>query len=642
MKFAVPLVLVRHSILLLVALAMLALALISLAGMSASVMVAEGVQGSASAINHAGSLRRLAYRVAGLVAVDALNGPLSKRQVEAAVEDFERALVHVELQRIVQREPSGLFSATYRGVESSWRLNLKPMLESMMRSELETPPEQIESLLGQVDRFVDQLDTLVLVLERNTEGRIEDLRDILAAAIIATLIVIVAALLVLRGSLLKPLGGLLAATRAIARGDYSARVKHVGHDELGRVGATFNLMAGEIFRNYQTLEQRVADKTTELQRSNRSLALLYHEIARLYQTPTEPAVYEATLRDIDQVAGLNGSFACIESQQGGAATVVASTIGPCPDRVIAGNAACDACRQYPMGGAASASASASDARQLRFPLRDREHHYGMLRLALPADAELEDWQRQLVEALSRHIGMALGAARRSEQERLLVLQEERSVIARELHDSLAQSLSYMKIQMSLLQRALSEPARMDEASAILVDLRSGASDAYRQLRELLVSFRLELTGDLSTLLRTAVSEYRERGGVDIALELELGGCSLSPNQEVHVLQIVREALSNMSRHAMARRAWVTLRGDQHGEIRIMVEDDGVGVDATRIDGRDHHGLSIMSERARSLGGEIDVVRRTEGGTRVSVSFIAARGMPALVAPIFIEREESKA
>ncbi|MDI3491406.1 MAG: two-component system, NarL family, nitrate/nitrite sensor histidine kinase NarX, partial [Thauera sp.] len=63
MKFAMPRLLVRHSILLLVALAMLALALISLAGMSASVMVAESVQGSASAINHAGSLRRLTYRV---------------------------------------------------------------------------------------------------------------------------------------------------------------------------------------------------------------------------------------------------------------------------------------------------------------------------------------------------------------------------------------------------------------------------------------------------------------------------------------------------------------------------------------------------------------------------------------------------
>ena len=66
MKFAMPRLLVRHSILLLVALAMLALALISLVGMSASVMVAESVQGSASAINHAGGLRRLTYRVAGL------------------------------------------------------------------------------------------------------------------------------------------------------------------------------------------------------------------------------------------------------------------------------------------------------------------------------------------------------------------------------------------------------------------------------------------------------------------------------------------------------------------------------------------------------------------------------------------------
>ena len=638
MKFAMPLVLVRHSILLLVALAMFALALISLAGMSASVMVAEGVQGSASAINHAGSLRRLTYRVAGLVAADALSGPLSKRRVEAAIEDFERALAHTELQRIVQREPSGLFSATYRGVESSWRLDLKPALQTVMRAELETPAEQVDELLGHVDRFVDQLDTLVFVLERNTEARIEELREILAAAIIATLVVIVAALLVLRRSLLKPLGGLLAATRAITQGDYSARVKHVGHDELGRVGATFNLMAGEIFRNYQTLEQRVAEKTAELQRSNRSLELLYHAIARLYQTPTEPAVYEATLRDIDQVAGLNGSFACIEPQEGGAATVVASTIGPCADRVIAGDAACGECRQYTMEG----GASAPDGRLLRFPLRDREHHYGMLRLALPANAVLEDWQRQLVEALSRHIGMALGAARRSEQERLLVLQEERSVIARELHDSLAQSLSYMKIQMSLLQRALSEPARMDEANVILVDLRSGVSDAYRQLRELLVSFRLELTSDLGTMLRTAVSEYRERSGVDIELEFELGDCNLSPNQEVHVLQIVRESLSNMLRHAMAQHVRVALRGDQAGRVRITVDDDGVGVDAARNEGRDHHGLSIMRERARSLGGEIEVLRRAEGGTRVSVNFIAAGGAPALVAPIFMKREESKA
>jgi len=627
MKFAMPRLLVRHSILVLVALAMLALALISLAGMSASVMVAESVQGSASAINHAGSLRRLTYRVAGLVAADALSGPLSPRRVEAAIEDFERALGHPELQRIVQRNPGGLFAATYRGVESSWRQSLRPSLKLMVRAEPSTPPEQVEALLTSVDRFVDQLDTLVFVLEQDTEARIEDLREILAGAIIATLVVIVAALFILRRSLLKPLGGLLAATRAIARGDYSARVAHVGHDELGRVGATFNLMAGEILRQYQTLEQRVAEKTTELQRSNRSLELLYHAIARLYQTPTEPAVYEATLRDIDHVAGLQGSFACIEPRQEGPATVIASTVGPCADRVARGDEACSECRAVSEAGVVVRG----EQKLLRFPLRDREHHYGMLRLALPPGEALEDWQRQLVEALSRHIGMALGAARRSEQERLLALQEERSVIARELHDSLAQALSYMKIQMSLLQRALSDPDRLAEADTILADLRTGVNDAYRQLRELLVSFRLELSGDLGALLRAAVAEYRERGGVDIALEIRLSDCSLTPNQEVHVLQIVREALSNMLRHAMARHARVALACDEGGRVTITVEDDGVGIDDGPVDGRDHHGLSIMRERARSLGGEIEITRRGEGGTRISVNFQAVHTLPALAA-----------
>lgn len=375
-------------------------------------------------------------------------------------------------------------------------------------------------------------------------------------------------------------------------------------------------MAGEISRQYQTLEQRVAEKTAELQRSNRALELLYHAIARLYQTPTEPAVYEATLRDIDHVAGLQGSFACIEPRQGGTATVIASTIGPCVDRATQGDEACNVCRAISADGAETDGARTL----LRFPLRDREHHYGMLRLALPTDGALEDWQRQLVEALSRHIGMALGAARRGEQERLLALQQERSVIARELHDSLAQALSYMKIQISLLQRALADPARVGEAGTILADLRSGVNDAYRQLRELLVSFRLELSGDLGSLLRAAVAEYGERSGVGIELDIRLAGCSLTPNQEVHVLQIVREALSNMLRHALARRAWVSLVCDGVGQVAVAIEDDGVGIDDGPVNGRDHHGLSIMRERARSLGGAIEIGRRPEGGTRIGIRF----------------------
>ncbi|MBN8442089.1 MAG: HAMP domain-containing protein [Thauera sp.] len=628
-------VLVRHSILLLVALTMLALGAIGLAGMSLSAMVVESVQGSASAINIAASLRRQTYRAAGLVAANALSGGLPGERVDRVIADFERTLSHPALLRIAQREPGGLFAATHRGVESAWNLRMKPALLQDAGEPAPLRAERVEALFVDVDAFVDQLDTLVTVLEQGTEARMSDLQEILAAAIAATLLVIVLCLWMLRRSLHRPLAGLLGAARAIARGDFSARVAHVGHDELGRVGATFNLMASEISRQYQTLEQRVAAKTAELQRSNRSLELLYHAIARLYQAPTAAKAYEATLRDIDQIAGLSGSFVCIEPRHDGPAAIIASTLGGCPDRLASGDEACARCRAHPL----ASSQDARDGELLRIPLRDREHHYGMLRLALPPGGRLADWQFQLVEALTRHMGMALGAARRSEQERLLALQEERSVIARELHDSLAQALSYMKIQVSLMQPLLADPEKAASAAPVLADLREGINAAYRQLRELLVSFRIELDGDFPDLLRVAVDECAERSGVSVALDARLADCALSPNQEVHVLQIVREALSNMVRHACARAASVSLSCEGAGGVRVCIEDDGVGLGMPPADAWQHHGLTIMRERARGLGGTLEIGQRPGGGTRVLLRF-GTQPPPAAGATTLNESKDS--
>ena len=122
-----------------------------------------------------------------------------------------------------------------------------------------------------------------------------------------TLVVVLVVILLLQRALLRPLGGLLDAARRIAGGDFGVRVRYTGEDELGQVGSAFNLMADELARHYHLLEQRVTEKTAELQRSNRSLELLYHAIARLYQAPAAPAAYEATLRDIDRIAGLDAT-----------------------------------------------------------------------------------------------------------------------------------------------------------------------------------------------------------------------------------------------------------------------------------------------------------------------------------------------
>lgn len=618
----------RRSILLLVALAMLALTLISLAGMSASVMVAENVQGNASAINVAGGLRRLAHRVASFAATDLLVDDVHVGRLAPAIAAFEDQLVHPSILHVLQRAPDGLFAATYRGVEATWRLSIKPRLAALGNAREPDAAARVEALLVEVDAFVDQLDTLVKVLEHGTEASIQDLRSILALAITLTVAVILVVLYMLQRSLHRPLAELGAAAERMARGDFSARAAHTGHDELGRLGIAFNRMADELSKLYRDLELRVEAKTAELQRSTRSLEVLYHAIARLYHNPAAAEAYHATLRDLEQALGLPGSLACIEPRHDGPAALIASTLGPCPDRLAAGDAACDRCRAAAASETAAEAGADAGAVLLRVPLRDREHHYGTLRLALADGHRLEDWQRQLVEALSRHIGMALGAARRGEEARLLALQEERSVIARELHDSLAQDLSYMKIQVSLLQPVLADPTRAAEAGPILADLRQGLNAAYRQLRELLVSFRLRMTGDLHGLLQAAVEEFRGRGGLAVELSVRLADCALSPNQEVHVLQIVREALSNMARHAAATRAQVSLHGDADGRVTVTVDDDGAGFPAHMADGRAHHGLAIMRERARSLGAQLRIGASPDGGARIQLRFHAATGVGA--------------
>ena len=109
----------------------------------------------------------------------------------------------------------------------------------------------------------------------------------------------------------------------------------------------------------------------------------------------------------------------------------------------------------------------------------------------------------------------------------------------------------------------------------------------------------------------------------VTVEEELSGVELSANEQVHLQQIVREALANIEKHAQARRASVRLARGEGRQIELAVEDDGIGLNSEESP-RHHFGLSIMRDRARLLGGELDVGSRTGGGTRVALRFEAAK------------------
>jgi len=101
--------------------------------------------------------------------------------------------------------------------------------------------------------------------------------------------------------------------------------------------------------------------------------------------------------------------------------------------------------------------------------------------------------------------------------------------------------------------------------------------------------------------------------------VHLAGCTLSPNEEIHALQIVREALSNVLNHAQARQAEVRVLCNSDGSVSATVTDDGIGI--REAAGAHHYGMTIMEERAKNLGGQLSVENLPTLGTRITLHFM---------------------
>lgn len=197
---------------------------------------------------------------------------------------------------------------------------------------------------------------------------------------------------------------------------------------------------------------------------------------------------------------------------------------------------------------------------------------------------------------------------------------ERSSIARELHDSLAQSLTYLKIEVSRTQQEMKKGGVNEKTQNIVNDIRLELNNAYRQLRELLTTFRLSVeTDELSETIQLAVDDFRQRGLLDIRLDIRIDDYKLNPHEAIHLIYILREALNNVQKHANASHVWIELRSSPSRVISLTIQDDGVGIDRKKItDG--HFGLNIMEERTKSLNGRYSITDRLGGGTVIEVVF----------------------
>lgn len=611
----------RHSLLIRTAGAMTLIALVVLAGMGGAMLIAETARGNAAAINVAGSLRMQSYRLSAM-AFAAQSSDLSG--IKQALDTFEQTLHRPELTNPDIAGPQSKSAALRQKIVLQWNLQIKPAYLGLQRpaAEQSGQMQELRAVLQLSNAFVTEIDALVKQIEHDTEARVGFLRYTIGATLILTLLVMMLTMYLLHRTLLTPLRDLVAFTTQIRHGDLRARTPHVGQDELGRLGHAFNLMAEDLSTLYGELEARVAEKTADLERSNRCLELLYHSIARLYGGTVEADTYKLLLREIEEVLGLGpGSVCLVDPESRDGVSVLATTLQPEQGEIaFCSVSTCAECIES--GGVRMRELAGR--RVISIALRDAERVHGVLQLIADRDEEVAPWKLRLLEALARHVGTAIGTVRRVEHQRVLSLMEERSVIARELHDSLAQSLSYMKIQVSRLGSALERGGDGGLAGTVLGELREGLNSAYRQLRELLTTFRLRIEEEsLAAVLEKTAQEFTQRGALKVVLETQLTNCALSANEEIHILQIVREALSNVVHHAHAKQAKIAIHGEAAGPVFVRISDDGVGV-GRKAASVHHYGMAIMEERARSLGGDLKIENRPEGGAMVEVRFVPAQ------------------
>lgn len=188
-----------------------------------------------------------------------------------------------------------------------------------------------------------------------------------------------------------------------------------------------------------------------------------------------------------------------------------------------------------------------------------------------------------------------------------------TLLARELHDSVAQQLGFLAFQANRLQGQLLRP---QQAAPLLDDLRHGLQGLQRQVRELIGNARLSLEGrSLRQSLLDSVEEFGRRSTLVFELDNRLPDDLLDDEQALQVLQIVREALANIVRHSHARTARIDLRLAD-GELLATVEDDGIGLRGGAEGG--HFGLSIMRERALAIGADLRVHAIQPHGVRVAL------------------------
>lgn len=588
---------------------MVMLVMLTLITISSSYFISESTDQDAAAVNIAGSLRMQSYRLLNLVMRNAIERQTSQ-SVYPLIEEFSRSLTAPALLQEVRGETTAL-SKQYQVVKQQWFSDIKKQIEKETYS---WNSLQLNFLQHKIESFVVEIDKLVHLYQRLAEKKIDTLRLVQIIALFATTCLAYFSVKIFQQHVVLPLQHLTHCAHKIGLGNFSQNIKVSHDDELGLLAKTINKMCVDISQMYTKLEQRVEAKTKALNQSNQSLNFLYQVARDINEKSEGHNFFKQWLESLARIINVNAIDLCLKTID---AQIPYEHYKTHTNESACLPLDCDECMHSEL-----TLSSKDGCTKVRFPLIKDGNNYGVLVFTMSENRQLQPWEEQLINSFASQVAVALSLRGQLYQERRIALMNERTVIARELHDSLAQALSYLKIQVTRLKRALPTEEQPSHISDIVIELREGITSAYQQLRELLTTFRLQIPekGLQAALAQTVKQTYDQHAGFEVQLDYQIQHLPLTPNEEIHLLQLIREAMQNAIHHSLGNKLLVSLvvNDDQH--IKISVIDNGVGI-SEPPEKLNHYGLAIMRERSRHLKGVLEVKRLEQGGTGVFFEFI---------------------
>lgn len=596
--------------------------LLVLLATAATLWVSWQLDGGAAAVNEAGRMRMQSYRLSLAVGTQDL-APLP-----GLVEEFNKSLATLKSgdpERPLFVPWDDRVHARFARVEADW--------QGYRARWLDVPATNVKELTGETMRFAASIDAFVGSIEAHI-ARWTALLHLLQMSMLA-LVVLAAVILLYAGYLfvLEPVGQLKQAIEKIQGGDFQARVAHTSSDEFGTLADGFNDMAAHLQSMYKNLEAKVTEKTAQLNDKTERLKNLYEVSALVAEAPTLEALAQQFTQNLARIAHADGvvlRWANPDNQRYVmlAAHGLPSDMVDAERCIVAGDCHCGAddaqtaLRVIPIHNMATnpprRCARAGFETVVTLPVRLHDKRMGEVDLFFNARISLSESEQSLLEALGRHLASGMENLRLNALEKEAAVAQERMMLARELHDSIAQSLAFLKIQVQLMRDAI-KTCNPETVATIVDEIDVGVRESYSDVRELLLHFRTRAnTEDIEPALITTLQKFEHQSNIKTHLNVAGHGLPLPPDVQIQVLHIVQEALSNVRKHAHASQVWLDVQ--QQPVWRFEVRDDGIGFDhgGTALD-QTHVGLRIMSERAERIGATLAVTSAVGNGCTVVLS-----------------------